>query len=79
MLDEVIKRLNDQKIKIDIDESVKDLIASKGIDKAFGARPLRRTIQNILEDSLAEKILDGELKKNKYAKIIAKDDKITVE
>ncbi|MBR3249803.1 MAG: ATP-dependent Clp protease ATP-binding subunit [Clostridia bacterium] len=79
MLDEVIKRLNDQKIKIDIDKSVKDLIASKGIDKAFGARPLRRTIQNILEDSLAEKILDGELKKNKYAKIIAKNDKITVE
>lgn len=79
MLDEVTKRLNEQKIKIEIDKSVKDLIASKGIDKAFGARPLRRTIQNILEDSLAEEILDGKLKKNKLAKITAKDEKITVE
>ena len=79
MLAEVTKRLNEQKIKIEIDKSVKALIASKGIDKAFGARPLRRTIQNILEDSLAEEILDGKLKKNKLAKITAKDDKITVE
>ena len=79
MLVEVTKRLNEQKIKIEIDKSVKDLIASKGIDKAFGARPLRRTIQNILEDSLAEEILEGHLKKNKLAKINAKDDKITVE
>ena len=78
MLDEVTKRLSEQKIEIEIDKSVKDLIASKGIDKAFGARPLRRTIQNLLEDSLAEEILDGHLQKNKPAKIISKDDKITV-
>ena len=78
MLDEVTKRLKEQKIKIEIDKSVKDLIASKGIDKSFGARPLRRTIQNILEDSLAEEILDGNLKKNKLTKIKAENDKITV-
>ena len=64
MLAEVTKRLNEQKIKIEIDKSVKDLIASKGIDKAFGARPLRRTIQNVLEDSIAEEILNGKLKSN---------------
>ena len=79
MLAEVIKRLNEQKIKIEIDKSVKDLIASKGIDKSFGARPLRRTIQNLLEDSLAEEILDGNLQKDKPAKIKAEGDKITVE
>ena len=78
MLNEVTKRLKDQKIEIEIDKSVKDLIASKGIDKAFGARPLRRTIQNILEDRLAGEILDGNLKKNKLAKISADGDKITV-
>ena len=79
MLEEITNRLKEQKIKIEIDKSVKDLIANKGIDKSFGARPLRRTIQNILEDSLAEEILDGNLKKNKIAKISAKDDKITVD
>ena len=78
MLSDVTKRLNEQKIKIEIDKSVKDLIASKGIDKAFGARPLRRTIQNLLEDSLAEEILDGHLQKGKPAKIVADGEKITI-
>ena len=65
MLQEVTNRLKAQKIEIEIKPEVKELIASKGIDKAFGARPLRRTIQNILEDKLAEEILDGKLSKDK--------------
>ena len=75
---EVINRLADQKIKIELEPEVKKLIASKGIDKNFGARPLRRTIQNVLEDRLAEEILDGNLQKNKLAKIGVKDDKIVI-
>ena len=78
MLKEVINRLADQKIKIELEPEVKKLIASKGIDKNFGARPLRRTIQNVLEDRLAEEILDGNLKKNKLAKIGVQDDKIVI-
>ena len=78
MLKEVINRLADQKIKIELEPDVKKLIASKGIDKNFGARPLRRTIQNVLEDRLAEEILDGNLQKNKLAKIGVKDDKIVI-
>ena len=79
MLKEVINRLAAQKIKVELETQVKELIASKGIDKNFGARPLRRTIQNVLEDSLAEEILDGEIKKNKVNKIGVKDGKIIVE
>ena len=79
MLKEVVGRLKDQKIEIELEPSVKKLIASKGIDKNFGARPLRRTIQSILEDSLAEEILDGKLKKNKVNKIGVKDEKVVVE
>ncbi len=78
MLNEVTKRLDTQKIKIEIEPEVKALIASKGIDKNFGARPLRRTIQNILEDTLAEEILDGHLKKNKVSKIGVEDEKIVI-
>ncbi len=78
MLQEVVKRLKDQKYEISIDEKVKQLISEKGIDKNFGARPLRRAIQSLLEDSLAEKILDGELKKGKKAKITTEDNKIIV-
>ena len=78
MLKEVIKRLEAQKIKIKLQPEVKELIASKGIDKNFGARPLRRTIQSVLEDKLAEEILDGNLKKNKINEISVKDEKIVV-
>ena len=78
MLNEVVNRLENQKIKIELEPEVKELIASKGIDKNFGARPLRRTIQNMLEDKLAEEILDGNLKKNKLATIGVKDEKIVL-
>ena len=78
MLNEVTKRLEVQKIKIELQPEVKSLIASKGIDKNFGARPLRRTIQSVLEDKLAEEILDGKLKKNKLAKVGVKDEKIEI-
>ena len=78
MLQEVVKRLETQKIKIELEPEVKELIASKGIDKNFGARPLRRTIQNLLEDKLAEEILDGNLEKDKVAVIGVEEDKIMV-
>ena len=78
MLKEVTKRLENQKIKIELEPEVKELIASKGIDKNFGARPLRRTIQSVLEDKLAEEILDGKLKKNKLSKIGVKDGEVVV-
>ncbi len=76
MLQEVTNRLKDQKIEIELEPEVKQLIASKGIDKAFGARPLRRTIQSILEDKLAEEILDGNLVKNRKTKIGVKDNEL---
>ena len=78
MLKEVKERLESQKIKIELEPEVKELIKNKGIDKNFGARPLRRTIQNTLEDKLAEEILDGNIKKNKMNKIGVKDGKIVV-
>ncbi|MCI8636920.1 MAG: ATP-dependent Clp protease ATP-binding subunit [Clostridia bacterium] len=78
MLKEVTDRLATQKIKVELEPEVKDLIASQGIDKNFGARPLRRTIQNMLEDKLAEEILDGKLKKNKVSKIGVEEEKIVV-
>ncbi len=79
MLKEVIRRLKEQRYNITIDEKVKDFIAKKGIDKNFGARPLRRTIQNLVEDSLANEILDGKLKKNKPTNITIKDEKVVIE
>ena len=78
MLEEVKTRLKAQKYEIEFEPQVKELIASKGIDKAFGARPLRRTIQNLVEDTLAENILDGTLQKEKLAKVTVKDGSIAI-
>ena len=78
MLKEVVSRLEAQKIKIEFEPEVKEMIASKGIDKNFGARPLRRTIQSLVEDRLAEEILDGNLNKNKVTKVGLKDEKIVI-
>ena len=55
----VMKQMN---IKLTIRDSVKKYIVEKGTDKKYGARPLRRAIQNELEDKLAEAILDGDVK-----------------
>ncbi|MBQ2938704.1 MAG: ATP-dependent Clp protease ATP-binding subunit [Clostridia bacterium] len=76
MLKEIVNRLKEQKYDIELEPEVKELIAKEGIDKNFGARPLRRTIQNLVEDKLAEEILDGKLNKGKVAKFTVKDGKM---
>lgn len=78
MLEEVKKRLKSQKYQVEFDDSVKKFISEKGVDKAFGARPLRRTIQNLVEDKLAEAILDGVMKKEQKTKVEVKDGKVIV-
>ncbi|MBR1803036.1 MAG: ATP-dependent Clp protease ATP-binding subunit [Clostridia bacterium] len=79
MLAQVAKRLKEQAINLEIDSTVKKLIAKKGVDTNYGARPLKRAIQNVLEDKIAEEILDGHIKPNKKVKVVAEDDKIVVE
>jgi len=76
MLKEVVNRLKEQKYDIELGPEVKELVAKEGIDKNFGARPLRRTIQNLVEDKLAEEILDNKLNKGKLAKFTVKDGKM---
>ena len=78
MLNEVKNRLKTQKYEIEFEPQVKELIASKGIDKAYGARPLRRTIQNLVEDKLAESILDGKVKKGKLATVEVQDENVVI-
>ena len=79
MLEETKKRLKAEGIEIAIDKSVKELIAKKGTDTTYGARPLRRAIQSFLEDKLAEEILDGNLKPGVKANVFANEDEIIVE
>ena len=53
-------------------------IAKKGFDLTYGARPLRRAIQNQIEDTVAEAFLNGDIKSGKPVKLTIKDDKVIV-
>ena len=76
LINNVGKLLKEQGIKLTVDEKAKDLVAKKGTDKTYGARPLKRAIQTMIEDKIAEAMLDGKIKKE--AKVTAKDDEIVV-
>ena len=63
-------------ITLAMDDAAKAQIIEKGYDQKYGARPLRRTIQNEVEDKLAEEILNGSVKKGDTVAISAQDDKL---
>jgi ATP-dependent Clp protease ATP-binding subunit ClpC len=62
MIHKVDERLKDRDMAIELRPEAKDLLSQRGYDPVLGARPLRRTIQREIEDSLSEKILFGELR-----------------
>ena len=57
----VAKRLADQGIKLTVDDKAKDLLAERGYDPVFGARPLKRAVQDLLMNDLARRLLAGEI------------------
>ena len=79
MLKQIVKRLKEQNIEITIDEKAKDLVIKKGTDSTYGARPLRRAIQTMIEDKIAEEIIEGNLKNGEKATITANEEKIVLE
>ena len=58
-LERVAARLSERRITLKFDDSAVDFIAEKGFDPAFGARPVKRAIQNYVENSLARELLEG--------------------
>lgn len=58
----LIKRVSDLGYTLNVSEDAKDFVAEKGYDVQFGARPLKRAIQNYIEDAVCERILGGEIK-----------------
>ena len=60
-LDEVRNRLKDRNITLEVTDKAKDILAREGYDVVYGARPLKRYIQNTLENSLARRIIKGDV------------------
>jgi len=78
MVGVLAKRLEQNEIVLKVTEDAKALLARKGFDEAYGARPLRRAIQNLIEDRLADEMLEGNIKAGDTAKVSSKDDKIII-
>jgi len=76
MTDVLVKRLGQNTIKLEVADEAKQFIAKKGFDPVFGARPLRRAIQSMIEDKLAEKILEGTIKEGDKVQVVLDNEQL---
>lgn len=74
--EKLTKRLVDLKYNITIDDSIKNMISEVGFDEMYGARPLKRAIQDKVEDFISEEVIKGTIKENGMYHISYKDEKV---
>lgn len=80
MLREVKARIkSNMNISLEVTDEALDKLSEAGFDKVYGARPLRRTIQNNIEDLLADRILEGRIKEGDSVTVAYKDNKFEIE
>ena len=79
MLREVFSRLSEKGIKLSVTDAFKERLVEEGYNPSYGARPLRRAVMRLLEDSLAEEVLSGRIKDGDIALVdIDENKKVTV-
>lgn len=78
MLKSVIKQMSEKGIGLEVTDSAKDLLGKKGYDEVYGARPLRRTIQTMLEDRLSEDLLRAKFEAGDKVIVDTAEDEIIV-
>jgi len=77
LLGTVAKRTKQQmRIRLNAGDDVKEFLVEKGYDEKYGARPLKRTIQQMVEDKLAEAVLEGRVREGDSVKILLKDGQL---
>ena len=78
MLKEVFARIGDKGITLTVSNAFKERLVEEGYNPAYGARPLRRAVMRLLEDSLAEEVLTGRIKEGDCAEVDIDHDKKVV-
>ena len=76
MMSRVQQQLELQGIAIELEKNAKELLLEKGYDSSMGARPMRRCIQNLIENPISEKLISGEIKSGQKIEVSAKDKKM---
>jgi ATP-dependent Clp protease ATP-binding subunit ClpC len=77
LLTQVAERLHGNGIRVAFDDSVIELLIEKGFDATLGARPLKRSIQKLIEDPLSEHVLRGQLKDGSEVRVFRQGDELT--
>ncbi len=78
-IDYVKARLKEQEMTLEVTAEAKDFLIEKGFDPVFGARPLKRTIQRFLEDTLASDIISKRFKSGSHIKVLRKNEELILE
>ena len=78
MLREVFGRIGEKGITLTVSDAFKERLVEEGYNPAYGARPLRRAVMRLLEDSLAEEVLSGRIKDGDEAEVDVEDGKVVV-
>src|SRR5690606_21697410 len=78
-LERVRALLADRRIRLEVTEEAEDLIAEEGYDPAFGARPLKRAIQRLVQNPLALRILEGEFEEGDTVRVVRRDGALAFE
>ena len=78
MINMVQEELDDRNVTLEITEAAREYLGEKGFDPVLGARPLRRVIQNEVEDTLSDELLNGRLNDGDIAVVDVEDEKIVI-
>jgi ATP-dependent Clp protease ATP-binding subunit ClpC len=78
LVSQVGKRISDIGIEISLTDAAKELLVKKGYDPQYGARPLKRVIQSMVEDNFSEVLLDGVIKAGRVAIVDADGEEIII-
>ena len=78
MMDQVRGELKEKQVELELTDAARDYLGEKGFDPVLGARPLRRLIQNEVEDTLSDELLSGRLNEGEIAIVDLEDGKIVV-
>jgi ATP-dependent Clp protease ATP-binding subunit ClpA len=75
----VKERLREQGVAVELDETAKQLLVERGFDPIYGARPLKRVIQRLMEDPLAEAVIAKRVKPGSLLRVFRKGDSLDFE
>ena len=79
LLERVARRMRAQRVELEVSDEAVQYLANAGFDPQYGARPLRRAIQRLLEDELSERLLAGEIEPGQRGRVEVRDGRLNAE